>query len=90
MTNIELTIKRLESLKPMLVKMKGDPQFERAVCSNHSAASNDGQGISGCIGPCTECIFGTDVTHDGEGDIINYGHLGDVINELKLLSVLEG
>lgn len=89
MTNTELTIKRLESLKPMLVKMKDDPQFERAVCNSHPNVSPIPNGRLSCNGPCTDCVFGTDVLHDKDGNIIKYGHLEEVINELKLMTLLE-
>ena len=89
MTNIELTIKRLESLKPMLVKMKDDRQFEKAVCDNHPNATPGVIGRIACDGQCHHCVFGTDVLHDKDGNIIKYGHLEEVINELKLMTLLE-
>ena len=87
MTNIELTLKRLESLKPMLEKMKDDRQFEKAVCGNHLDATYE-RGRINCDGNCHHCVFGTDVLHDKDGNIIKYGHLEEVINELKLMTLL--
>lgn len=88
MTNIELTLKRLESLKPMLEKMKDGGQFEKAVCGNHLDATYE-HGRINCDGNCYHCVFGADVLHDKDGNIIKYGHLEEVINELKLMTLLE-
>lgn len=89
MTAIEQTIARLESLKPMLESMDNDADLERAVCKHNAKATVMDNGSISCEDDCPDCVFGLDVEKDGEGNVTNYGYLEEVINELKLIQMLE-
>ncbi|AUR82542.1 hypothetical protein NVP1152O_060 [Vibrio phage 1.152.O._10N.222.46.E1] len=90
MNKYEITLKRLENLKPMLLSMDSDIVSERNVCAHNPKATQRAPGGSvTCLEKCDECVFGVDVTWDSDGNVIKYGNLEEVIDELKLLSLLE-
>ncbi|AUR87210.1 hypothetical protein HYP58_gp64 [Vibrio phage 1.097.O._10N.286.49.B3] len=89
MNKYEITIKRLENLKPMLLSMDSDVAGERKVCVHNPKATQRPSGQVNCKMECHECVFGVDVTRDSDGNVTHYGNLEEVIDELKLLSLLE-
>ncbi|APC46078.1 hypothetical protein HYP06_gp052 [Vibrio phage vB_VspP_pVa5] len=89
MTNIELTIKRLETLKPMLLSMDADTLAEREVCKHSANATVRESGAIDCKTECDECVFGVDVSKDADGNVTDYGNLEQTINELKMIALLE-